>query len=51
VWHDIWLDLCTDNLEGMGKLHRKYGRRTDWQGSWEKDRLLSHRRREKARGW
>lgn len=34
VWHDIWDNICTDNLEDMKKLHRKYGRRTDWQGSW-----------------
>ena len=34
VWHDIWSDICSDNLEGMKKLHRKYGRRADWQGSW-----------------
>jgi hypothetical protein len=34
VWHDIWDDICTDNLEGMKRLHRKYGRRADWQGSW-----------------
>ncbi len=34
VWHDIWDDICADNLEGMKKLHRKYGRRADWQGSW-----------------
>ena len=34
VWHDIWDDICADNLPEMHKLHRKYGRRTDWQGSW-----------------
>lgn len=34
VWHDIWNDICGDNLENMKLLHRKYGRRTDWQGSW-----------------
>ena len=34
VWHDIWDDICIDNLEEMKRLHRKYGRRTDWQGSW-----------------
>lgn len=34
VWHDIWDNICGDNLEDMKKLHRKYGRRTDWQGSW-----------------
>jgi|HubBroStandDraft_3_1064219.scaffolds.fasta_scaffold80171_3 hypothetical protein len=34
VWHDIWDDLCGDNLLEMTKLKRKYGRRTDWQGCW-----------------
>lgn len=34
VWHDIWDNICADNLPEMEKLHRKYGRRTDWQGSW-----------------
>lgn len=34
VWHDIWDDICADNLPDMHKLHRKYGRRTYWQGSW-----------------
>lgn len=37
VWHDIWDDICADNLPEMTRLHRKYGRRTDWQGSWCKD--------------
>jgi len=37
VWHDIWDDICTDNLPEMAKLHRKYGRRADWQGSWSKE--------------
>lgn len=39
VWSDIWSDLCTDNLPEMHRLHRKYGRRTDWQGSWGRERL------------
>lgn len=37
VWHDIWDTLCEDNLPEMAKLHRKYGRRCDWQGSWGKE--------------
>lgn len=37
VWHDIWDYICADNLEEMGKLHRKYGRRCKWQDSWAKD--------------
>ena len=46
VWHDIWDDICTDNLPEMAKLHRKYGRRTDWQGSWSKEICLDQRRRD-----
>ena len=48
VWNDIWPDLCTDNLKTMGTLHRRYGRRCDWQGSWGKELLRYHRRQERA---
>lgn len=34
VWHDIWPNISADNWEDMKVLHRKYGRRADWQGSW-----------------
>ncbi|MDU4190089.1 MULTISPECIES: hypothetical protein [Aeromonas] len=34
VWHDIWDEICDENLPEMHKLHRKYGQRTKWQGSW-----------------
>lgn len=34
VWHDIWDDICADNLDEMKILHRKWGRRCDDQGSW-----------------
>lgn len=37
VWHDIWDTICSDNLPQMHQLHRKYGRRTDWQGSWSRE--------------
>ena len=37
VWHDIWDFICADNLREMTRLHRKYGRRTKWQGSWARD--------------
>lgn len=37
AWHDIWDNICGDNLEGMAKLHRKYGRRADYQDSWCKE--------------
>jgi hypothetical protein len=34
VWHDIWDGICSDNLKEMEILHRKYGRKTDYQESW-----------------
>lgn len=34
VWHDIWDNICADNLPEMKKLKQKYGRRSDWQGCW-----------------
>ncbi len=37
VWHDIWDHICEDNLEDMKRLHRRYGRRSDWQGSWARE--------------
>ncbi len=51
VWHDIWPTICTDNLEAMGKLHRRFGRRADWQGSWSKELCLYQRCQDRARGW
>jgi hypothetical protein len=38
VWHDIWDNITSENLPGMHKLHRKYGKKTDWQGSWCRER-------------
>jgi hypothetical protein len=37
VWHDVWDSICADNLPEMATLHRRYGRRTHWQGSWAKE--------------
>lgn len=37
VWHDIWDNICADNLPEMATMHRRYGRKTDWQGSWCKE--------------
>lgn len=47
VWHDIWSNICVDNLETMGTLHRKYGRRCGWQGSWVRDYLKALQREER----
>lgn len=37
VWHDIWNGICADNLDDMRLLHRRWGHRADWQGSWSRD--------------
>jgi hypothetical protein len=47
AWHDIWPTICTDNLEGMSKLHRRYGKRVQWQDSWMRDYLKAQQRRER----
>lgn len=45
VWHDIWNTICEDNLPEMARLHRSFGRRADWQGSWCHELILAERRR------
>ena len=45
IWHDIWDNICEDNLPEMKKLHRKYGHYLDKggeQGSWGRDLLDDH---------
>lgn len=44
VWHDIWNNICADNLPEMIKLHRAYGRRCNWQGSWGREMCEYHKR-------
>jgi len=47
VWHDIWDNICSDNLPEMKKLHRKYGKRTDYQESWCRDICERYERSER----
>lgn len=51
VWNDIWDDLCLDNLPEMDRLHRRYGRRAEWIGSWGRGYLELMREREKQYRW
>lgn len=51
VWHDIWDNICTDNIDEMSKLHRKYGRRCEYQDSWCRDLLKRMRAQEKRNEW
>ena len=43
AWWDIWPDICGDNVDEMIRLHRSYGRRVDWQGSWARKLCEQHR--------
>lgn len=46
AFHDIWFDICLDNLEHMKKLHRRYGRFAKQQFSWSRDTLERIRKQE-----
>jgi spermidine synthase len=50
IYFDIWPDICTDNLEDMTKLHRKFARAKKDPGSymesWMRKRLKAQKRRE-----
>lgn len=57
IYFDIWSDQSTDDLEEMGKLHRRFAPRMDraddqrWMNSWRRDILLADKRAEKRNGW
>lgn len=44
----IWPEIVTTNLPEMTRLHRKYGRRVGWQGSWCREQLQYYARQERA---
>lgn len=46
AWHDVWRDLCLDNLKPITTLHRRYGGRVAHQDSWGRGWLIDRRRRE-----
>lgn len=48
VYHDIWPDRTTENLDDMTVLKRRFARRLKpggWQGCWVEDILRDQRRR------
>lgn len=51
VYHDIWDFICADNLEDMAKLHRRYGKKTNWQDSWKKSECQYHKRQSNKGFW
>ena len=51
VWHDIWDGICTDNLKDMKKLHRKYGKNSNYQASWARGLCELYEKREKKENY
>jgi len=51
VWHDIWPKLSPENLPEMATLHRRFARRSAWQGSWGLEFCRWMRKVEADRGW
>jgi spermidine synthase len=51
AWHDIWDVICLDNWEEYKKLHRKYGRRCNFQDSWCREHLKDELRKSKSSLW
>ena len=47
VWHDIWDNICCDNLAEMGGLRSKYENIATWQGCWAQ----KHCEELEHRGW
>lgn len=43
AWHDIWDNICEDNLDGMKRLHRRYGGKVKQQFSWCRSRCERNR--------
>ncbi len=44
AWHDIWPNICTDNLVEIAKLKHKYARKVTCQKAWAEDLLRAYRR-------
>lgn len=44
AWSDIWEHASIDNLAGMQRLSRRYGRRVRWHGHWLRDQLRADQR-------
>lgn len=54
LYFDIWAGICTDNLDDMAKLNRRFARfkaPDAWADSWQRDLLLYRRRQERNAPW
>ena len=44
IWHDIWNNICTDNLPEIARLKHKYSHYTKYQAAWVEDLLRYYRK-------
>jgi len=51
AWFDIWDYLCTDNLEEMSILHKKFSKKAKWKGSWGREYLKIRQKQETNSSW
>jgi len=51
AWFDIWPVIDCGNWEEYKLLHRRYGRKADWKGSWGRDDILRMKREERYWRW
>ena len=49
IWFDVWETICTDNLDGYHKLHRRFARCLKpggYRGSWAYEQIKRYKRHE-----
>lgn len=54
IYHDIWSDICEDNLADMTILSRRFSRFLapgGWQNCWMRETLRAQRARSRRRGY
>lgn len=51
AWHDVWQNICCDDLKEHERLTRKYRGRVEYQECWAHGELLRHRRMRRGLPW
>ncbi len=51
AWFDIWPSIDCENWDEYKLLHRRYGRKADWKGSWGRDYIIKMNRESSHSYW
>lgn len=51
AWFDIWPTIDSENWEEYKLLHRRYGRKADWKGSWGRREIMKMNREDRDTSW